>query len=112
MGEEGSPVQIHVITTQKALIFFGSSSPFRLEIVLHPADFTRSDAWVQRMRYWLDHGLRELYFFMHRHDEATSPELTVYLVDKLNKECGLNLIKPKFIENTPPKKNIQKGLLD
>jgi len=56
--------------------------------------------------------LQELYFFMHMHDEATSPELTVYLVDRLNKECGLNLIKPKFIENTPPKKNIQKKLFD
>jgi hypothetical protein len=56
--------------------------------------------------------LQELYFFMHMHDEATSPELTVYLVDRLNKECGLNLIKPKFIEDTPPKKNIQKKLFD
>ena len=46
------------------------------------------------------------------HDEATSPELTVYLVDKLNKECGLNLTKPKFIEGPPAKKNIQKGLFD
>ena len=79
---------------------------------LHPTDFTRSDVWVQRMKYWLDHGLQELYFFMHMHDEATSPELTVYLVDKLNKECGLNLIKPKFIEDTPPKKISQKGLFD
>jgi len=49
---------------------------------------------------------------MHMHDEATSPELTVYLVDKMNKECGLNLIKPKFIEEQSPKKNIQKGLFD
>ena len=79
---------------------------------LHPTDYTRSDVWVQRMKYWLDHGLQELYFFMHMHDEATSPELTVYLVDRLNKECGLNLIKPKFIEDTPPKKNIQKKLFD
>jgi hypothetical protein len=31
------------------------------------------------------------------HDEATSPELTVYLVDKLNAACGLNLIKPEFV---------------
>jgi hypothetical protein len=64
---------------------------------LHPTDFSRSDAWVQRIKYWLDNGLKELYFFMHMHDEATSPELTVYLVDKMNKECGLNLIKPKFL---------------
>ncbi len=64
---------------------------------LHKTDFTRSDAWVKRIKYWLDNGLQELYFFMHMHDEATSPELTVYLVDKLNAACGLNLIKPKFI---------------
>lgn len=64
---------------------------------LHPTDKTRIDAWVERMKYWLDKGLQELYFFMHMHDEATSPELTAYLVDKMNKECGLNLIRPKFI---------------
>jgi hypothetical protein len=39
------------------------------------------------------------------HDEATAPELTVYLVDKMNKELRLNLIKPKFIAE-------QKGLFD
>jgi uncharacterized protein YecE (DUF72 family) len=63
---------------------------------LHPSDYTRIDEWVKRIKYWLNHGLEELYFFMHMHDEATSPELTIYLVDKLNAACGLNLIKPKF----------------
>ena len=93
------------LTIPKAFIRYVGNS-------LHPTDYTRSAVWAQRMKYWLDHGLQELYFFMHMHDEATSPELTVYLVDKLNKECGLNLIKPKFIEETPLKKNIQKGLFD
>ena len=93
------------LTIPKAFIRYVGNS-------LHPSDYTRCDEWIKRMKYWLDHGLQELYFFMHMHDEATSPELTVYLVDKLNKECGLNLIKPKFIEDTPPKKNIQKGLFD
>lgn len=65
---------------------------------LHSSDYTRCDAWVERMKYWLDNGLKELYFFMHMHDEATSPELTVYLVDKMNKEMGLNLIKPTFVQ--------------
>jgi len=64
---------------------------------LHPTDYTRCDVWVKRMKYWLEKGIQELYFFMHMHDEATSPELTVYLVDKMNKECRLKLIKPKFI---------------
>jgi uncharacterized protein YecE (DUF72 family) len=67
---------------------------------LHMTDYTRIDAWIKRMKYWIDHGLEEFYFFMHMHDEATSPELTVYLVDKMNTACGLNLIKPKFSGNT------------
>lgn len=63
---------------------------------LHATDYTRIDEWVGRMKYWLDKGMEELYFFMHMHDEATSPELTVYLVDKLNNEYGLNLQRPTF----------------
>jgi len=66
---------------------------------LHASDYTRINAWVNRMKSWLDKGLEELYFFMHMHDEATSPELTIYLVDKMNKELGLHLIKPTFISN-------------
>lgn len=79
---------------------------------LHETDHTRIDVWIQRMKYWLDKGIDELYFFMHMHDEATSPELTVELVDKMNKECGLNLIKPKFVENNGVVKPKRKGLFD
>jgi uncharacterized protein YecE (DUF72 family) len=73
---------------------------------LHATDFTRIDEWVARMKYWLAHGLEELYFFMHMHDEATSPELTVYLVDKMNKELGLNLMKPRFISDSGKQKDL------
>jgi uncharacterized protein YecE (DUF72 family) len=95
------------LTVPKAFIRYVGNS-------LHPTDYTRTDMWVERMKYWLDNGLQELYFFMHMHDEATSPELTVYLVDKMNKECGLNLIKPKFADSNslPKPKSKQKGLFD
>lgn len=81
---------------------------------LHSSDYTRIDAWIERMKYWLNKGIEELYFFMHMHDEATSPELTVYLIDRMNKECRLDLIKPKFIDTTllPKAKPKQKGLFD
>jgi uncharacterized protein YecE (DUF72 family) len=71
---------------------------------LHPTDYTRTDAWMERMKHWLKNGLQELYFFMHMHDEAYSPELTVYLVDALNKTCGLSLEKPRFLDSSllPP----------
>ena len=94
------------LTIPKAFIRYVGNS-------LHPTDYTRTDVWINRMKYWLDKGLEELYFFMHMHDEATSPELTVYLVDKMNEACGLNLIKPKFIDSPAPvTKKIQKGLFD
>lgn len=66
---------------------------------LHPTDYTRVDDWVNRIRYWLEQGLEELYFFMHMPDEAFSPELTVYLADQLNAVCGLNLARPVFVNN-------------
>lgn len=64
---------------------------------LHPTDYVRIDDWVNRIQYWLQHGLQELYFFMHMHDEAYSPELTVYLVDKIKEVCGIQLQKPTFV---------------
>lgn len=78
------------LTIPKAFIRYVGNS-------LHASDYTRCDAWVARMKTWLDNGLQELYFFMHMHDEATSPDLTVYLVDKMNRELGLNLVKPVFV---------------
>ncbi|MGG9970592.1 DUF72 domain-containing protein [Ferruginibacter sp. SUN002] len=84
------------LTVPKAFIRYVGNS-------LHPTDYTRCDAWLERMKGWLKNGMEEIYFFMHMHDEATSPELTVYLVDKMNKELGLNLIKPTFLPPPPPK---------
>jgi len=86
------------LTVPKAFIRYVGNS-------LHATDYTRVDDWIERMKYWLDKGIEELYFFMHMHDEAFSPELTVYLVDKLNAACGLELQKPVFISQ-------QKGLFE
>ncbi len=83
------------LTVPKAFIRYVGNS-------LHKTDYTRTDEWVKRMKYWLDHGLEELYFFMHMHDEATSPELTVYLVDKMNAAMKLDLIKPTFVTPSAP----------
>ena len=79
------------LTVPKSFVRFTGNS-------LHATDYTRCDAWVKRIKTWIDKGLEELYFFMHMHDEAKSPELTVYLVDKLNKECKLDIIRPTFVK--------------
>jgi uncharacterized protein YecE (DUF72 family) len=78
------------LTIPKTFIRFVGNS-------MHKTDFPRIDAWVERINYWLNNGIEEINFFMHMHDEATSPELTIYLVEKMNKVCGLNLISPKFV---------------
>jgi uncharacterized protein YecE (DUF72 family) len=82
------------LTIPKTFIRFVGNS-------IHKTDFPRIDAWIERMKYWLDNGIQEINFFMHMHDEATSPELTVYLVEKMNKVCGLDLPAPKFINGQP-----------
>ena len=81
------------LTIPKAFIRYVGNS-------LHPTDYTRTDEWIKRMKHWLDNGLQELYYFMHMHNEATSPELTVYLVDKMNAELGLKLKKPHFLQQS------------
>jgi uncharacterized protein YecE (DUF72 family) len=83
-------VHMHLTIPQTFIRYAGNS--------LHPSDFSRIDRWIERIKYWLGNGLEKLYFFMHMHEEMASPELTVYLVDKINEACGLHLIKPGFIE--------------
>lgn len=78
------------LTMPKTFIRFVGNS-------LHQTDFPRVDDWAKRIKYWLASGIQEVYFFMHMHDEATSPELTIYLVDQFNAACGLKLEKPKFV---------------
>ncbi len=77
------------LTIPKAFIRYVGNS-------LHASDYTRTDAWIERMQFWIANGIKEIYFFMHMHDETYSPELTVYLIDKINTACGLELQKPTF----------------
>ncbi|CAL1519239.1 DUF72 domain-containing protein [Chitinophaga sp. MM2321] len=81
------------LTISKIFIRFVGNS-------LHPSDYTRIDDWANRIRYWLDNGLKEVYFFMHMHDEALSPDLAAYLIDKLDAVCGLQVKKPQFVKDS------------
>ncbi len=75
---------------------------------LHPTDYTRIDAWVKYLCRWIGEGLREIYFFCHEpNDNISSPELTVYFINKLNLalkntlDISLNIpLLPPHIRNT------------
>ncbi len=76
------------LTTPTAMVRFVGNG-------LHPTDYSRIDAWVERLKVWFDAGLQKLYFFVHEPDNITSPDLATYLIEQLNKVCGFNLQPPK-----------------
>jgi uncharacterized protein YecE (DUF72 family) len=78
------------LTTPEAFIRFVGNG-------LHPTDYTRIDDWVQRIKQWMDQGIEKVYFFMHQHEELHSPELCRYLIEQLNKHCGLTIPVPEFV---------------
>lgn len=79
------------LTTPKAFVRFVGNS-------LHKSDYQRIDDWINRIDTWLNSGLQTLYFFIHQHDELYSPELSSYMIEKLNKQCGLK-VKPPILLN-------------
>lgn len=61
----------------------------------HSTDYTRIDDWMNRIHYWVQNGLKEVYFFVH--DMAFSPEVAAYTADQLKAVCGLDVMKPQFV---------------
>jgi uncharacterized protein YecE (DUF72 family) len=78
------------LTTPSAFIRFVGNS-------LHPTDYTRCNDWVQRIKVWIEQGIQTIYFFMHQHEELYSPELCKYVIEQVNKECGLSIPVPVFV---------------
>mgnify|MGYP002336150891 CR=1 FL=1 len=66
---------------------------------LHPADFSRIDAWADRLADWKNQGLNKIYFFLHQHDEKDTPILADYTIKKNNEMLGTNLPGPVFIKS-------------
>jgi len=60
-------------------------------------DRERLDDWINRLRIWVDQGLRDIYFFVHQNIELESPFLSAYFIERLNAEFGLSLQLPKLL---------------
>ncbi len=81
---------IHMrLTAPVAFIRFVSNSG-------HPTDYPRIDAWAERIAGWIKKGLRNIYFFVHAHDEIQTPSLAAYAIEQFNKKCGTRLTPPKI----------------
>jgi uncharacterized protein YecE (DUF72 family) len=103
----------HVVITDVAgrrdVLHMGlSSSRLTLRFIAnegHPTDYSRADAWVQRLKTWFDSGLQTAYVFVHGGgDNDTAPELIRYWIRQLNEVCGLTLrepvIQPKVVQGS------------
>lgn len=64
---------------------------------LHPSDYTRITAWVERIKNWQSAGIHEIYFFIHHPTSIHVPELSYYFIEKLNYACGLGLQQIRFV---------------
>ncbi|NNF06398.1 MAG: DUF72 domain-containing protein [Candidatus Eisenbacteria bacterium] len=52
----------------------------------HPTDFTRIDAWVDRLVSWFQKGLSQAFLFLHQPEEHLNVEIAEHLCRRLKKE--------------------------
>lgn len=60
----------------------------------HESDYTRLNDWVERLKFWKDHGMEKLYFFVHQNMEKESPMLSAHFIKKINEELDTDLDIP------------------
>lgn len=90
-------VHMELSTPEAFIRFVGNGQKYAA------SDFARVDAWVVRLKEWLDKGLEKVYFFLHQHDERDTPVLANYTIKVFNEQLGSKLAEVVFIPE-------QKGL--
>ena len=80
------------LTTDTAMIRFVGND-------LHKTDYQRIDEWVSRLKIWFENGLKTVYFFPHEPDNLLAPEMSAYLIDRLNESFESTVRGPKLIDN-------------
>jgi uncharacterized protein YecE (DUF72 family) len=62
------------------------------------SDRSRLDAWVVRLKTWVELGIEDIHFFIHQNHELESPLLAAHFIRKLNKALGTKLKVPKMLD--------------
>ncbi|RNI23529.1 DUF72 domain-containing protein [Rufibacter latericius] len=62
------------------------------------SDYTRLEAWADRLHQWLEQGLQTVYFFMHQKEVLDAPPALVYLMEQLEKRTGFQLPRPQKVQ--------------
>ncbi len=88
------------LTTTTAMIRFVGNG-------LHTTDFSRIDAWIEKINIWQNSGIEKLYFFCHEPDNLLSPQLADYFITKMRAANPNLSLKNLQFHNTPSTPNDQ-----
>jgi uncharacterized protein YecE (DUF72 family) len=83
------------LTTRRTLIRFVGNA-------LHPTDYTRTQAWAERLAFWAEKGLEEAYFFGHEPDNLLAPELAAFAVETFRQHLPQAQLRGPTLETPPP----------
>jgi uncharacterized protein YecE (DUF72 family) len=65
---------------------------------LHPSDYERIQMWAERLKFWLESGLHNVYFFTHEPDDVLVPELAEFTLKTFSEAMpGIVLRGPKKV---------------
>ena len=70
---------------------------------LAPSDYSRIDEWAERLGSWVEKGIREVFFFPHEPDNLLAPEISVYLLGRI--QAMIPDARVRGPELLPPPKN-------
>ncbi len=56
---------------------------------LHPSDFTRAEAWVERFAQWREEGLKRIFLMVHEPDDVSAPEMASFFKEQMEQELQI-----------------------
>ncbi len=64
------------------------------------SDYVRITEWIERLIYWFDMGVKNVYFFVHEPENINAPVLANYLGEEWEKRSSIATRYPKLIEES------------
>ncbi len=61
----------------------------------HESDVDRIKEWVPRLKKWNEQGLTNIHFFVHQHEEKSSPQLAAHFIKNANEALETDLKIPE-----------------
>lgn len=64
---------------------------------LHQTDQVRIANWIERIRYWLKRGMKEVFFMLHMGESFAEPETAAFFAGGLKRQTGFEIPVPQLL---------------